>query len=175
MERHALKELEAMAEMAHDDGDHARGEMLGEEAHAARKTLQHIPEPWRECGADTGGCQCCQIWSKSADCIVAVALTHKDESYTGGDGPTQEAALANAKRIVACVNALEGIEDPSTILADMLHCQERVVNLLEALRFIMGQRPGSARDTKEGLRERLRNVFASAQLAIALEEKEGQS
>lgn len=39
-------ELDALAEMAHDDGDHARGEMLGEDAHALRKVLQHTPGPW---------------------------------------------------------------------------------------------------------------------------------
>jgi hypothetical protein len=44
---------------------------------------------------------------------------------------------ANAERIVACVNALEGIENPSTILRDMEHCQQRVVNLLHALKAIV--------------------------------------
>ena len=57
-------------------------------------------------------------------------------------------------------------------LRDMLDCQERIVNLLEALRFIMSQRPRTAYANKEGLRERLRNIFTTVAAAIAEEEKE---
>ena len=70
------------------------------------------------------------------------------------------------------------METPKHLLelrAEMDQCQERVVNLLSALRFIMEQRPGTAHANKEGLRERLRNVFASARTAIIQEEKEETS
>ena len=66
------------------------------------------------------------------------------------------------------------LERQAEHLQNLTHCNQRVVDLLVALRFIMSQRPGSAHASKEGLRERLRNIFASARLAIALEEKEEQ-
>ena len=51
---------------------------------------------------------------------------------------------ADAHRIVACVNALEGIEDPSTVLQDMIDCQSRVVALLEPARaFLASETEGN--------------------------------
>ncbi len=33
------------------------------------------PGPWQECGADRDGCQCCTVWSLSADIPVADTKT----------------------------------------------------------------------------------------------------
>ena len=76
---------------------------------------------------------------------------------------------ANAERIVACVNGCEGIEDPSEILRDMLDCQERVVNLLEALRAILTLYPEPLQRTTQAIA-----ATAIARAAIAREEKEEQ-
>jgi hypothetical protein len=35
------------------------------------------PGPWRECGHKRGGCQCCQVWSLSADAPIAEATRGK--------------------------------------------------------------------------------------------------
>ena len=40
-----LERTEAQAEMTHDNGDHARGEMLGEDAHAGRKLQEREGAP----------------------------------------------------------------------------------------------------------------------------------
>ncbi len=49
------------------------------------------PGPWRECGADRGGCACGQVWSISLDCPVA-------EVWQGDDviGEPEQGAMANA-------------------------------------------------------------------------------
>jgi len=49
------------------------------------------PGPWRECGADRGGCACGQVWSISSDCPVA-------EAWRGDDviGEPEQGAMANA-------------------------------------------------------------------------------
>ena len=106
---------------------------------------KHTPEPWKVV-ARPGLLSV--IGAERPDFAVAFMNLRPPP-----DGEEEE--RANAERIVACVNACEEI-DPETIPA-----------LLEALRFIMGQRPGSAQANKEGLRERLHNIFASARLAIA--------
>lgn len=67
---------------------------------------KHTEGPWRVCGEDRGGCQCRQVWSVEDDIVVAVALTHEDENYTGGDGATQEFAEANARLIAAAPELL---------------------------------------------------------------------
>lgn len=87
--------------------------------------------PWRECGHDRGGCQCCKIWSEAADAPVAETTHGKwGDDYpslrfvegTGGEGslgPQIEAyidqitygevpveqGMINAALIVALVNA----------------------------------------------------------------------
>ncbi len=43
MEKHTPKELDALAEMAYDDGDPARSEMLFEKAQALRKFEREQP------------------------------------------------------------------------------------------------------------------------------------
>lgn len=66
--------------------------------------LKPTPTPWKTCGAHDGNCPCCQIWSTAADCCVAVAIRATDESYTSGEGVSDEEALVNAKHIAKCVN-----------------------------------------------------------------------
>lgn len=131
------------------------------------KHTPKFPLPWKATRVLVMSGMCHAFVRAANDEIVCRVDVH-------GESPEAETRCkTNTARIAACVSACEGIEDPEDILRDMQHCQERVAGLLAALRFIIGQRPGSAHANKEGLRERLRNVFASARLAIDLEEKEG--
>jgi hypothetical protein len=64
---------------------------------------KHIPEPWSQ--SDT--------WVFAADReFIAVAFGHKQ--FTNG----RANANANAERIVACVNALAGIDDPEAFVKE---------------------------------------------------------
>lgn len=87
------------------------------------------PGPWRECGRDGGGCQCCVVWANSVDAPIAetthgpwgdrypaIRLAKDSSSIAGryeayieridyGEVP-QAAGLANAKLIAEMRNAL---------------------------------------------------------------------
>ena len=76
--------------------------------------MKHTPEPWiatkrDDVGYDVGG---------ERSIMAIVEFDHEDARVTGDDE-------ANAKRIVACVNACKGIKDP----------EQAVPMLLEACRF----------------------------------------
>lgn len=92
-------------------------------------TQKHTLEPWEVEGqfydahriVDTNGVPICQLW-------------YKDESPM----PNQE---SNAARIVACVNAMAGIDDPETwmkttkeVLEGNLKLQANWSNVIEQLR-----------------------------------------
>lgn len=69
------------------------------------------PVPWRECGHDSGGCICCQIWSIPHDCMVAVAIGASDKDYTLGEGVSNEVKKANTRLIVRAVNSFEAMRE----------------------------------------------------------------
>lgn len=54
-------------------------------------------------------CACGQIWSKPHDCIVAAAIGARDETYTLGEGVSDEQLARNAAFIAAA--------NPQTMLA----------------------------------------------------------
>ena len=63
--------------------------------------------PWKSCtGSKSHGglCMCGMIYSIPADVPVVVALSHLDQNYTLGEGPTVEAKALNSKLICALVN-----------------------------------------------------------------------
>jgi hypothetical protein len=73
---------------------------------------KHTPEPW---AVDSGGDGGCEIWSPSSgnmDNIIGSEDT---------DDPQWE---ADARRIVACVNACAGIEDPGAELARLRRVEQ---------------------------------------------------
>lgn len=69
----------------------------------------HTPEPWRECGADSGGCSCGQIWSTTVDRHVATAVRKSEDA----DDFTDAEIKQNARRIAACINACVGLDTDS--------------------------------------------------------------
>ena len=107
---------------------------------------EHTPGPWKvmaptQSGGALGEAEDRGITGESPEGNVVLAETWMYDPGIDGRKITLPAS-ANAERIVACVNACEGIEDPSDLeaehLRDMLDCQERIVNLLEAAREVMG-------------------------------------
>lgn len=71
------------------------------------------PGPWEHCGqtghreikATDGStlfnpspprkCQCGMVWGPDGNAVVAVAMSYKDEDYTGGEGYTEEQKKEN--------------------------------------------------------------------------------
>lgn len=69
------------------------------------------PGKWSVCHAHDGRCTCHMVWSEELDCPVAVAISAKDEDYTGGYGITDETMIAaNACLIAAAPTMLQYIE-----------------------------------------------------------------
>lgn len=55
------------------------------------------PGPWRECGADRGGCICHQVWDTTADGMVAIAQSARKNPTE--EGFTEKSASAHAQFI----------------------------------------------------------------------------
>ena len=95
--------------------------------------------------------------------------------------PGSEESTANAHRIVDCVNACEGIEDPKNVVPQLLRANERVLELeplriqrdelLEALRFIAGESM-SMYSSYSYMLEKLQDI-AGAAIAKATGENSG--
>lgn len=51
--------------------------------------------PWRECGADRGGCECSMVWSESADALVLMPA--RDPHDEGVTLPPKGEDMANAR------------------------------------------------------------------------------
>ncbi len=51
--------------------------------------------PWRECGADRGGCECSMVWSESADALVLMPA--RDPDNEGVTLPPEGEDKANAR------------------------------------------------------------------------------
>jgi hypothetical protein len=85
--------------------------------------------PWHACGEDRDGgssvCSCRQVWCTPSDALVCVALTASDESYTAGEGFTEETANANARFIAAA--------DPTTVLSLLQRIRELEQRLREEI------------------------------------------
>jgi len=93
---------------------------------------KHTPEPWKPCKVDAESCMCREVWSLAHDIPVAYCLDKADESWTAGDGATRETAMANARRIASCVNAMKGIEDPEAFVAGVRELSQAGKELHEA-------------------------------------------
>ena len=137
--------------------------------------VKHTPGPWKvmaptQSGGALGEAEDRGITGESPEGNVVLAETWMYGPGIDGRKITLPAS-ANAESIVACVNACEGIEDPSDLeaehLRDMLDCQERVVRLLVALRAVV--------TGVEGVRygEPIGHIRDIAVVAIQKEEKEG--
>jgi hypothetical protein len=95
--------------------------------------------------------------------------------------PGSEESTANARRIVDCVNACEGIEDPKNVVPQLLRANERVLELeplriqrdelLEALQFIASESM-SMHVSYTYMIEKLQDI-ASAAIAKATRENNG--
>lgn len=69
--------------------------------HEGRAEAKHSPLPWRQCGADRGGCVCGLIWAADHETVVAEAWSRCEE---GGVTYPRGLAQANATLIVRAVN-----------------------------------------------------------------------
>lgn len=56
------------------------------------------PGPWQECGHNRGGCQCCQIWSQTADAPVAETTRGK----WGDAFPTLKGVAGDSLGSIGC-------------------------------------------------------------------------
>jgi len=88
----------------------------------------YMPGPWSQCGARDGKCSCGQIWSIPADCVVATVAQYRD----GNDGPTPEAATANARLIAAAPDLLAACEEAVSVLPEGLAAATVAAAILRA-------------------------------------------
>lgn len=79
-----------------------------------KKTMTHTPEPWEY--DDRGGC----VWGDDCASDFPVALAHPESSTLGSERKPTSVEEANMKRIVACVNACKGIEDPEKTIRELV-------------------------------------------------------
>jgi hypothetical protein len=107
---------------------------------------KHTSEPWVACGA--GECRCGMIWSEPADMQIVtcyggiereyvIAAVHRewgDSASAVYGSVTDEARSANATRIVSCVNACQGIADPS-VIPELVHFLSRISDILSEQDF----------------------------------------
>ena len=99
--------------------------------------MKHTPTPWRY-----------RELSKGSDCFIQADRTKPEHPYDieimGDDTNPKfypiEQKMADAKRIVACVNAMVGIEDPMRLREAV---DEQYILLKELVRF-------AANDFREG-------------------------
>lgn len=101
------------------------------------------PGPWRECGADRGGCSCGLVWSRAADLPVAEAWRGDEEAPEPAEGAPANAAFiakADPSTILALIARLRAAEkdagryrywsrmaahEPSTMARLIAHCSTR--------------------------------------------------
>jgi len=80
------------------------------------KEMKHTPEPWKIYGSDE----------------LPLAIIQDDEDGMGIIEFTQNGVNpANAKRIVSCVNACQGIEDPETTIKELIEMLGEVLDVCE--------------------------------------------
>ena len=128
------------------------------------KPTPKFPLPWKATRVLVMSGMCHAFVRAANDEIVCRVDVH-------GESPEAETRCkTNTARIAACVSACEGIEDPEDILRDMLHCQERVANLLEALRTALASISIVRRE--QAVWE-LDDTITTIGAVIAREEKEG--
>jgi hypothetical protein len=65
----------------------------------------HSPGPWRNCGANRGGCKCGLIWSKPADHVVAEVVMEDDDHKK-----SDELFQGDARLIAAAPDMLDLLE-----------------------------------------------------------------
>jgi hypothetical protein len=87
---------------------------------SAAHVAAHATEPWEICGAT-------HIWSPIGKANVASCSEPRGQSYVGYESPRYATgglheAATNAKRIVACVNALAGLNPEA--LSDVVKALE---------------------------------------------------
>lgn len=72
------------------------------------------PGPWRECGADRGGCACGQVWSIASDCPVAVVWQGDEVVGEPGEGAEANAsfiAKANPAAVLSLLDESDRLEN----------------------------------------------------------------
>jgi hypothetical protein len=88
---------------------------------------KHTPGPWFvSMGTHEKLGQALAVSTKEGDEVDAICIVDQL--------PGSEESTANAHRIVDCVNACEGIEDPKNVVPQLLRANERVLEL-EPLRI----------------------------------------
>ena len=100
--------------------------------------MKHTKEPWAECGCgkcltiNGGGRPIITVESgKIGDSypsirLIGPSMDRKAEAYTefiAYDEIPKDEATANAQRIVACVNACEGMENPVEEINNLRHAR----------------------------------------------------
>lgn len=71
--------------------------------------IEHTKEPWATCGCG----HCALVWGNNGKTLIAEGAD-QSESDVSADLDEQ---VANARRIVACVNACKGMKDPEADIA----------------------------------------------------------
>lgn len=110
---------------------------------------KHTPEPWfqshRE-GKD-GGYRT-EIYDNAGETIATLTWYARPQDETGAIGTYRE---ANAKRIISCVNALEGIEDPEGWIRDIKKIYEDTLQFKEACESINPDNPMAVAENLKNL------------------------
>jgi hypothetical protein len=90
---------------------------------------KHTPEPWEVWKHETILPSGSKVRSISVDQKIAEGKSDIAKCWYNSNGLSLEESAANATRIVACVNACAGIDDPS-VIPDMRLALKRVCEQL---------------------------------------------
>lgn len=82
-------------------------------------TPEHTPEPWKNDGWDNFGEDLEPVIVLEASSRTIIAMVYTDKNTWEGASADKE-CIANAQRIVDCVNACEGIANPEAAVEAMV-------------------------------------------------------
>jgi hypothetical protein len=113
---------------------------------------KHTPGPWKRCAANDGRCPCAQVWSRTADVIVAQAVGPRDIERYGNPVADEEELHANLCLIEAAPDllaaALAALKDPGvTFSGEGVHT---FIALAKATMKAIGQAPDDSPESDTG-------------------------
>ena len=85
-------------------------------------TKKHTPEPWVASGKDIRGIEDNDIWIANL-----MDSHHTADSRPSKGFPSDTECRANVERIIVCVNACEGMEDPEKEISSLRESQKIVL------------------------------------------------
>jgi hypothetical protein len=110
---------------------------------------EHTPGPWSHAEDGGGSAFSFEIRAdrrETGGTLRGIALVYADSPDDGSSGPED---TANAARIVSCVNACDGIEDPTTTIAELRAALGNLLCATPGGEFFLRINPGNPQHAAE--------------------------